>query len=242
MPKTLRLASNLRLSDEAVMRQVAWLGKTGMGKTHGCGKFVEGLHGMGAQVVVLDSVGNWYGLRIGADGKSKGLDIAVFGGRNGDIPLEHTAGRLVARVIVERGISVVLDVSRFRPAQRDRFCYEFAEELFELKKEDDSPLHLVIEEAQRVIPEKPRKGQQALKGAFEDVCKIGRNFGIGWSLITQRPQAVDKEVLNQADPLFVFMTSGKHERKAILDWIDEKGVDGEVLKGLSKLKKGTCCF
>lgn len=242
MPKTLRLASNLRLSAEAVTRQVAWLGKTGMGKTHGCGKFVEGLHGMGAQVVVLDSIGNWYGLRIGAGGRGKGLDIAVFGGRHGDIPLEHTAGRLVAKVIVERGISVVLDISRFRKGQRDHFCMEFAEELFELKKENDSPMHLVVEEAQRVIPQRTGQGNARLKGAFEDVCKIGRNFGIGWSLITQRPQAVDKEVLNQADPLFVFMTSGKHERKAINEWIDEQGVDAKVLKGLSKLPVGTCCF
>lgn len=242
MPKTLRLAKNLRLPIDAVTRQCSWIGRTGSGKTHACGKLVEELHGIGAQTVVLDSIGNWYGLRIGAGGRGKGLDILVFGGRHGDIPLEHTAGRLVAKVIVEHGISVVLDISRFRKNQRDHFCMEFGEELFELKKENDSPMHLVVEEAQRVIPQHTRRGTERLKGVFEDICKIGRNFGIGWSLITQRPQAVDKEVLNQADPLFVFQTSGKHERKAIREWIDEQGLDPEVLKGLSKLKVGTCCF
>lgn len=242
MPKTLRLAKNLTLSTEAVTRQCAWIGRTGSGKTHACGKLVEGLLAAKIQTVILDSVGNWYGLRLAANGSGKGFNIPVFGGRHGDIPLEYTAGRLVAKVIVERGISVVLDISRFRKNQRDHFCMEFAEELFELKKENDSPLHLVVEEAQRVIPQHTRKGTERLKGAFEDICKIGRNFGIGWSLITQRPQAVDKEVLNQADPLFVFQTSGKHERKAIREWIDEQGVEPEVLKGLSKLAVGTCCF
>lgn len=54
------------------------------------------------------------GLTLAADGKSAGLPFAVLGGDRGGIEVAPTAGHQVAQVVVESGLSVVVDVSSFR--------------------------------------------------------------------------------------------------------------------------------
>jgi hypothetical protein len=76
-------------------------------------------------------------------------------------------------------------------------------------------------------------------GAFEDLVKLGRNFGIGVTLISQRPQAVNKDALNQTECLVVLQTNGAQERKAISDWIVEQSLDVEdLVDELPGLKRG----
>lgn len=241
MRNVLQFSPDLSLPLDAVTQAIAFLARRGAGKTYGAGKLAEEMLRAGGQVVVLDPVGNWYGLRISADGKGKGFDIPVFGGRNGDIPLEPRSGRLVAQYVVERGISLVLDVSMFRKGQQKEFVADFAEELFELKKGNPSALHLIIEESQRFAPQKVWKGAERMLGAIEDIVKLGRNYGIGVSLLSQRPQAVNKDCLNQTEMLVCLQTNGKQERKAIQEWISEKDVDESKVKleDLPHLPTGT---
>jgi hypothetical protein len=238
--KKLHIADKLSLPLEAITQKFAFLGRSGAGKTYGAGKFVEELLDAGAQVVILDPVGNWFGLRLAADGKSPGISIPIFGGDRGDIPLLHTAGALVADLVVDKAISVVLDVHHFRKHQRKEFMTQFAEQLFHRKKAARSPMHVVIEEAQVFVPQKAFKGEEQLLGAMEDLCKLGRNYGIGNTLISQRPQAVNKDVLNQIGTLFVFNMTGPQERKVMEGWIVEQGTDmTEIVKELPSLPNGT---
>jgi hypothetical protein len=123
----------------------------------------------------------------------------------------------------------VLDLSMFRKHQRIEFATVFAERLFHRKKGAASALHVFIEEAQTFLPQFDRGGESArMIGAFEDLTKIGRNFGIGHTLISQRPQAVNKDALNQVGTLFVFRTIAKQERRAIQDWIVEHDVEARI--------------
>jgi hypothetical protein len=234
----IELSPDLKLPLDAVTQTFAFLARRGAGKTYGASKLAEEFATAGAQVVVLDPVGVWWGLRLAANGKDKGIDIPVFGGEHGDIPLEPTGGALVARAIVEHGISVVLDVSHFRKGQRKQFCTDFAEELFHLKKKHRSPMHLFVEEAQVFVPQKTFHGDERMLGAFEDIIKLGRNYGIGATLISQRPQAVNKDVLNQTECLVVLQTNGKQERTALAAWMTEKDVDFSMLDELPKLEQG----
>jgi hypothetical protein len=234
----LKLADNLELPLEAVTQKFAFLGRTGSGKTYGAGKLAELFLDAGAQIVVLDGIGVWYGLRLKADGKSKGYSIPVFGGEQGDVPLEPQAGRLIAKLIVEEGFSAVLDVSNFRKHERKTFVTDFAEELYHRKKTNRSALHFFCEESQMFIPERSGKDGARMLGAFEDLIKLGRNYGIGASLISQRPQAVNKEVLNQTEILLAFQMTGPHERNAIKAWIADKGLDVDLADELPSLKIG----
>ncbi len=76
-------------------------------------------------------------------------------------------------------------------------------------------------------------------GVFEDIGKVGRNYGIGNSLISQRPQAINKDVLNQIEVLLAFQTNGPQERKAIARWTAENTNAGvAMMQELPKLKVG----
>lgn len=234
----IELSADLKMPLDAVTQTFAFLARRGAGKTYGASKLAEEFLAASAQVVVLDPVGVWWGLRLDASGKGKGFDVPVFGGEHGDIPLEPTGGALVARAIVEHGTSVVLDVSHFRKNQRKQFCTDLAEELFHLKKKHRSPMHFFVEEAQVFVPQKTFHGDERMLGAFEDIIKLGRNYGIGATLISQRPQAVNKDVLNQTECLVVLQTNGAQERAALKAWMQEKDADLSMIDELPGLQRG----
>ena len=74
----LRLADNLTLPLDAVTEKLAWLGRTGSGKTYGAMKLAELMLEAGAQIGAL---GVWRGLRVPAQKKGgTAFDVVVFGG------------------------------------------------------------------------------------------------------------------------------------------------------------------
>lgn len=238
-PTEIEFSKDLYLPRQALTKTFGYLATRGSGKSYAATKVAEGMLGIGGQVVAIDPVGCWFGLRLAADGKSKGFNIYVFGGHHGDIPLEPEAGALVAQLIIKEKISVVLDVSLFRKGQRKKFVTDFVEELFHLKKSNPSPLHLFIEESQVFAPQRIIKGEERMLGAIEDWFKIGRNYGGGGTLISQRPQSVNKDILNLTEFLAVGRITGPQERKVIEGWIREKDADvTDLFEELPKLPDG----
>lgn len=236
-------AAELSLPLDMATETFGFLGKKGKGKTYGAQKLFELFHAAHVQCVALDPVGNWWSVRVGKDGKSPGLPVYVFGGPHGDVPILPDAGAFVARVIVEKRVSVILDVSRFRKAERKRFMTAFAEEFFHLKKDSVSPVHLFIEEAHKFVPQMVRDGEEQMLGAMEDIVRIGRNYGIGASLISQRSASVNKDVLSQVECLVAYQTSGRQDKKAIVDWVEENDEEGtSLLAELKSLQRGEALF
>jgi hypothetical protein len=217
---------------------MAAIGRKGAGKTYLSTMIAEQMLDASAQVIVIDPVGNWFGLRIAADGRSKGKDIFVIGGEHGDLPMVPDAGAKIARLLVEKRISAVLDISGFRQGERKRFAAEFAEEFFHLKKSQRSAVHLFIEEAQLFAPQRCGPDEARMLGAFENIVRLGRNYGIGATMVTQRPQSVNKEVLSQVECLCVLQVNGTHERKALEEWVQEAGADRKLVGELPGLSRG----
>lgn len=234
MTTKLKISDTLSLPLDVVTQKLAWLGRTGSGKTYGATKLAELMLERDAQVIALDPVGVWCGLRLGPDS----FTLPVFGGLHGDIPLESTGGGVVADLLVDRRMSAVLDVSQMIDADQRRFVVGFATRFFQRMKAAPSAVHVFLEEAQEFVPQDP-KGAELMLNAFHRIVKIGRNFGIGVSLITQRPQEVNKKALNQTECLFAFQMTGPQERKAIAAWVETKGMDQTIVDTLPKLKVGT---
>lgn len=234
------IADDLALPIEAVTEKMAFLGRTGAGKTYGSSKVAEQMLAAKAQVIILDPVGNWFGLRLAADGKSPGIQIPIFGGLRGDLPLQSDAGAYMADLAVDRGISMILDISQFEhDTDKARFAAAWASRFFYRKKASPSAVHVFLEECQEFIPENPQASETQMLHAFIRMWKLGRNFGIGGSLITQRPQEVSKKALNLSEVLFAFQLTGTHERKAVKLWTADKGVDEDIDDILPKLPRGT---
>lgn len=241
MSKQLRISEDLSLPIDAATQTFAFIARKGAGKTYAAGKLAECLIDADVQVVVLDSVGNWWGLRLSADGKEAAYDIPVIGGLRGDIPLEATGGKLIADTIVETGRSLIIDVSQFSKGDRQKFATEFGERLWLKKKAErhPSPLHLIIEESQLIVPESVKGDSARMVGIYEEIIRLGRNYGIGVSMISQRPQSVNKEVLNQTECLIALQVNGAHERRALKDWITHQGLEKSLVDELPSLPIGT---
>lgn len=239
--KGLKISDELTLPIDAATQTFAFIARKGAGKTYAAGKLAECLIDAQVQVVILDSVGNWWGLRLDADGKSAAYDIPVIGGLRGDIPLEATGGHLIADIITDTGRSLIVDISQFNKADRQRFATAFGEQLWKSKKAErhPSPVHLIIEESQLIVPEMVRGDSAKMVGIYEEIIRLGRNYGIGVSMITQRPQSVNKEVLNMTECLLVLQVNGAHERKSLKDWITYHGAEKGLVDELPTLPVGT---
>jgi hypothetical protein len=240
--KRLALGDGFTLPAEAVTQTFAILAKRGAGKTYCALVLVEELLKAKAQVVIADPVGVCWGLRAAADGRKAGLPIIVLGGEHGDVPLEASAGKVIAEFVVETASSVVLDLCLFRKGDQARFMTDFAETLYHRNR---APLHLVLDEADAFAPQRPLHGQERLLGAIQDLVRRGRARGIGVTLVTQRAAVLSKDVLTQAEVLVALRTISPQDRAAIDAWIqahDAHGQREEFMASLASLPIGTAWF
>jgi hypothetical protein len=236
------LAPDFNLPLDAVTQTFAILAKRGVGKTYTALVLVEELLEARAQVLVADPVGVCWGLRAAANGKDPGLPIIVLGGEHGDVPLEATAGKVIAEFVVETRSSVVLDLALFRKGDQVRFMTDFAETLYHRNR---APLHLVLDEADAFAPQRPMHGQERMLGAIQDLVRRGRARGIGVTLVTQRAAVLSKDVLTQVEVLVALRTIAPQDRDAIDAWIqahDAHGQRGEFMASLASLPIGTAWF
>lgn len=242
---SLKIGKGFSLPVDVAGEAIAILAKRGAGKTNTATVLVEELVSAGVQTVILDPVGAWWGIRANAEGEARGgLGVPVLGGKHGDVPLEQTAGALIAQVAVESGESLLLDLSDFpSKASVGRFVTDFAEKLYSLKGRADSLLHLVLEEADMFAPQRV-KGSERMQGAIEQLVRRGRARGIGLTMISQRSASLSKDVLTQADVLVVMRTTGPHDIRAVKEWVEARGDEhGQgVIESLPSLTTGEAWF
>lgn len=203
--------------DAFVTGTQAILAKKGSGKSYTASVQAEELLDAGQPIVVVDPTGAWWGLRAGADGTAPGFPIAVLGGDRGDVPLEAAAGEVIADAIAREHFSAVLDLSLFRKGEANRFMAAFLETLY---RRNRAALHVFIDEADTVAPQRPFGDEARTLGATEDLVRRGRVRGIGVTLITQRPQVLNKNVLSQVDMLTCLRMNHPKDLGAIREWVD----------------------
>lgn len=235
----LHLSPELALPEDAVTETFAILAKRGSGKTYTGGVLVEELLKAHLPVCVVDPLGVWWGLRSSADGKSAGEPVVIFGGDHADVPLQETAGELVADVIITERIPAVIDLSGFSKSAARRFMTDFAERLYHRNRD---PLHLVVDEADAFAPQRPQKGAERLLGAMEDIVRRGRARGLGCTMITQRAAVLNKDVLTQIEALIVQRMTGPRDVQAIDEWVRLHATEEEartVKASLPSLPIGT---
>lgn len=170
------------------------LAMKGSGKTYRAMAQAEDMLDRGAHVVAIDPTGAWWGLRYAASDTSKVLypQLALLGGDKGSIDLLDSHGTVVARAVVEKKMSCVLDLSRMSKAGMRRFVAAFLLELF--RTNPNRQIHLFIDEADLFAPQHAQGEAATVAGAMSDVVRRGRKKGIGVTMISQRPQALSTDV------------------------------------------------
>ncbi|MGH8939428.1 MAG: ATP-binding protein, partial [Actinomycetes bacterium] len=237
--QSLHIADSLALPVEAVVETFAVLGKRGSGKTSTAVVMAEEMIGAGHPAVVIDPVGVWWGLRSSQDGKGTGLPVVIFGGDHADVPLMEKAGEVIADAVIEGRFPAILDLSHLSKGAMRRFLADFLERLYHRNRE---PLHLFVDEADLLAPQRlPAEGLR-LFGAMDDIQRRGRARGLGTTLITQRPAVINKDLLSQAEVLIALRLTGARDVAAIDEWVRLNADEAEastVKASLASLAVGT---
>jgi len=240
--KQLRIGAGLSIPLDLATEAIAILGKRGGGKTNTAVVLVEEMAGAGIPVVVVDTVGVWWGIRTSADGKGDGLPFVIFGGEHADVPLEEKSGQIIADAILDHGISAVVDTSGLSKAAARRFLFAFVTRIYMRKASDRSPLHVVFDEADELAPQRPTPEGAPLLGAMQDFVRRGRVRGLGSTLVTQRPAVLNKDILTQVEILIAMRMTGPHDIKAIDEWTRQNSDEdqaAQVKQTLASLPTGT---
>jgi ribosome-binding protein aMBF1 (putative translation factor) len=226
------------IPDAALDADIAILGKKGRGKTFTAKGLVERLLQMNRRVLVLDPLSVWWGLKSGADGKSPGFPIPVFGGPHADIPLHDAAGAIIGELVTSAGISAVLDMGQMRKAEQARLVADLLDYLFTHNRD---PLWLVLEEADAFAPQQPMGELTRVLGEVDRIARRGRNFGFRLISITQRPAKLNKDVLTQLSTLIALGVTSPQDRDAIKAWVDgnaDRDKAKKVYESLARLPVG----
>jgi hypothetical protein len=229
---------------DALDDRLAFVGTAGSGKTYNAGSCVERLLAAKSRVVVIDPLGVWWGLRLGAEGKSASpYHLPIFGGAHGDLALTEHAGALIGEAVAGMAESCILDLSQIgTKAGERRFMLAFLTALY---RGTNSPVHLIVDEADMWAPQRimDKDGEATkLAGMMETIVRRGRVRGfIPW-LITQRPAVLSKNVLSQADGLVAFKLTSSQDRNAIGDWVEgqaDKAEWNRIWASMPTLPRGT---
>jgi hypothetical protein len=239
MPRHLQIAPSLDMPLDAVTETLGIFGQKGSGKSSTSAVFVEQGVSAGGRFVIADPTGVWWGLMH--DGPhGPGLPGIVFGGEHADVPLEPTAGHIVAEFVVgqDEYPVVVLDMKLMRKADRTRFMLSFLETLYHDNRE---ALHVVLDESHQFAPTQAREGGDQIKllGAVEDVVALGRARGLGITMISQRFATLNANVREQIGTLVAHRLVGSLDRKALKGWIEaqaDPAREKEVMDVMAKLR------
>ena len=246
MTNNLKISKELQLPFDAVTNTFAILARKRVGKTYTASVIAEEMVYAGIPWVAIDPTGAWWGLRSSSDGKQAGLPVVVIGGAHGDVPLEYTAGKVIADVVVDHPGWYILDLSLLESnAQQDRFTMDFGEHVYRRKQKNRFPMHFFMDEADMVLPQKPQHGQERLLGAYEAIVRRGGIYGLGITIITQRPAIVNKNVLTQCETLIVLSMSAPQDQDAVDDWVKRNGTKEQrdrMMSSLASLGMGKAWF
>lgn len=230
------------IPQNATEKHIAFLGSTGSGKTSAAKRgLVEPALADKRRVVILDPTGAWWGLRLKADGISKGYSIYIFGGDHGDYPLRARDAALLAETFATSSDSAIFDMSLMTVSERTAFFTEFAETI---RRKNKGPLHLIIDEAHLFMPQAGAASGGAVPAmlhAANNLVSLGRSRGLRIALISQRPAKVHKDSLTQVQSLVAMRLLAPQDRKAISDWIADQAdptKGREIIASLPSLKPG----
>ncbi len=223
----------------AATKTLGVFGKKGSGKTWTAAVWVEQLLANKIPVVILDPVGRWWDLGLSADGKGTGFPIAIFGGKRGQVELTPEMGRAIARYVADEHVPTVVDLSYESKTTWRRVVADFCDELFRV---NELPVHVVVEEAPEFIPQRVFGENATVFGAVDKLVRLGRNRGIGMTVIGQRLQTTNKDTVSQVDALIVLRLVDPQGKKAAREWVMAKGEEehaDDFVDALTTLKSGT---
>lgn len=241
MTKRIKLGDvSLDVSDIASQGN-ALLGIRDSGKTWGAIFLAEQLQVAGIPFLAFDPIGRWR--HLGTPGTGKGFPIVVAGGEHGDLPLTPQSAPEIVRAAMRERVSLVLDLYSMELSKADWRRIVMASVSALLYENKAYGLrHVFIEEAAEFVPQNVNSETAKVYDQIERLARMGGNALLGYTLINQRAEQVNKAVLELCDNLFLFRQKGKNSLTSLSKWLDIGSASQakEIIGSLPTLPQGTC--
>lgn len=220
----------------------AILGIRDSGKSYTAIKIAEKLFDAGIPFVAFDPIGRWRFLRV--PGLGDGYPVVVAGGMAADIPLTAESAPKIVRAAMEAGVSLVVDLYDMEISKADwRKIVGEAVRVLLYENGAHGLRHIFIEEAAEFAPQRVGPEQGRVYAEIEKLARMGGNARLGYTLINQRAEEVNKAVLELCDNLFLHRQKGRNSLNALTKWLDLADVkpgSKEIIKSLPTLPQGEC--
>jgi len=223
---------SIQIPINAATKTFGILAKRGAGKTYTGAVMAEEFFKNNIPFVVFDPIDVWWGLRIDKNGKDKGLPVVVFGIEHADILLTREMGRQIAQAAVRDNVSCVISTFGLPKVAQRHLIAEFADEILNI---NNTPRHIFIEEAHEYVPQRVFGAMGKTFNAVSNLVVMGRNRGLGVTLLNQRAATVNKDVLTQIDTLIAMRSVGPQDRKALQEWVEAHTAEGDFEKFIQSL-------
>jgi hypothetical protein len=215
----------LKMPINSATKTFALLAKRGAGKTYAGAVMAEEFYKSNIPFVVFDPIDVWWGLKFKKTGEDeegnpileKGLPVVVFGIEHADIKIDREMGRKIAQAVVKYNISAVISTFGMPKVAQRHLIAEFSDELLNI---NNTPRHIFIEEAHEYVPQKVMGGLGVCFNNVSNLVVMGRNRGIGVTLLNQRAATLNKDVLTQIDNLIALRSVGPQDRKSLKEWVE----------------------
>jgi TolA-binding protein len=203
-------------------------GKSGSGKSNTASVVAEKLLDGGYPVMLVDTDGEYYGLKEEYELLHAGADEEC------DIQVNPEHAERLATLALEDNVPIILDVSGYlNEEEGKRLLTEVARQLFAKEKKLKKPFLMVVEEVHEYIPE--GGGMDECGRMLIKIGKRGRKHGLGVAGISQRPADVKKDFITQCDWLVWHRLTWNNDTKVVgrilgseyADAIEDMG-DGEA--------------
>jgi len=218
----------------------AILGIRGSGKSYTATFIAEQLMDSHIPFIAFDPIGIWRNLKIGKDGP--GFPVVVAG-ENADLPLTPQNAPDIVRAAMKENVCLVIDLYSMKHSKADwRSIVAKSIELLLYENKPCGLRHIFIEEAAEFVPQRIQPGYGVVYAEIEKLARMGGNASLGYTLINQRPEEINKAVLELCNCLILHGQRGRHSLTALGKWLDvasTKNAD-KVISSLPSLEPGCC--
>lgn len=218
----------------------AILGIRNSGKSYSATFIAERLMDDGIPFIAFDPIGIWRYLKVGK--KGAGYPVVVAGD-NGDLPLTPQSAVDIVRAAMKENVSLVVDLYSMKLSKADwRKIVEQCIRLLLYENKPNGLRHIFIEEAAEFIPQRVRPEDGKVYAEMEKLARMGGNASLGYTLINQRAEEVNKAILENCDCLFLHRQKGRHSLTALGKWLDVADAKNAkaIINSLPSLEQGEC--
>lgn len=237
----MELSKNFKIEAETYASQGnAILGIRDSGKSYTGTAIAEKLLDAGIPFVAFDPIGIWRYLKIGKNGAGYPVVVA---GDGGDLPLTVESAPVILRAAMQNNVPLIIDLYSMKLSKSDwKRIVESCVRLMLYENKKYGLRHIFIEEAAEFCPQRVGPDSGKVYAEIEKLARMGGNASLGYTLINQRAEEVNKAVLELCDCLFLHRQKGRHSLTALGKWMDVGDVESsrEIIKSLPTLSQGEC--